>query len=173
MPMMNKLTASYVAGLLDGEGCIEIQKRNDNNSKNGYYYCPRIRVCMTNKEIIEWLKSFGGWTEKERVRDNRKTAYTWCISGAKLTKAFLDKVYPYLKVKKEEAGLVKKIINTFESSSYKIVSNELRNNGTGFHKELSEEMTIYRDEIYQKFRALRSCSVNDLLNRPLIGDEKV
>jgi len=161
---MSKLTASYLAGLIDGEGCIEIQKRKKPECIVGHYYTARIRISSTNKEIIEWLKnSFGGYISERKGNGNNKDSWTWCLAYGK-AKKFIGKVCPYLKIKRKQAELLREFFKTFEKGSYMIVENKLKNNGTGYHKELRKEILEKREKLYQQIRALNqkgSCTLRD------------
>ncbi len=112
---MNKLTAAYIAGFVDGEGCIGVNrvKAKTVKSNGGYTYKVRLRVSNTNKEIIEWLyKSFGGSfyvsRRENNLNKNHKVAYDWAIADQK-AKIFLEKIKPYLKIKKEQAEIAIKV----------------------------------------------------------------
>lgn len=151
---MSKLTAAYVAGLIDGEGSVEIQKRKRAQCVNNVYFCPRIRICMTDKNIIEWLKdSFGGFISYRKEHDNCRESFSWAMTSVKSVKPFIEKVYPYLKVKKQQALLIKDFIKTYNSNSYYIVKNKL-GYGIGKHKELKEDIFNKRIELYQKIKEL-------------------
>ena len=150
---MNKLTASYLAGLIDGEGSLEIRKRKKPECKNGIMYVARIRITLTDKTLIYWLKdSFGGWISERIGKENHKDSYEWCLNYGS-NKKFLDKVFPYLKVKKKHGEILKKFLNTFKKDSYKIVKNKL-GYGTGLHKELTDKIVKEREELYQQIKEL-------------------
>ena len=150
---MNKLTASYLAGLLDGEGSLEIQKRKKPECKIGIMYQARIRIALTDKDLIYWLKdSFGGWVSNRIGKGKCKDSYTWCLNYGS-NKKFLEKVLPYLKLKKERGEVLREFLNTFRTDSYKIVKNKL-GYGTGLHKELTDEVTQERERLYQLIKKL-------------------
>ena len=150
---MNKLTASYLAGLIDGEGSLEIRKRKKPECKNGIMYVARIRVALTDKPLIYWLKdSFGGWVSNRIGKGKCRDSYAWCLNYGG-NKKFLDKVLPYLKLKRERGEVIKEFLKTFSESSYKIVENKL-GYGTGLHKELKDEIVKKREELYQQMKKL-------------------
>jgi len=101
---MNKLTAAYLAGLIDGEGCLDF----GTNKKRGYYQ-PRIRITLVEKDVILWLQnSFGGgFAVREFDNENWKTAYTWTLNGNRV-KPFLLKVRPYLRIKRKQCDILLK-----------------------------------------------------------------
>ncbi len=101
---MNKLTASYLAGIIDGEGYVGIMKHKRYDDLSKKHYQAVIKVAMSDKELITWLKkSFGGSFE---IRDfdnpNWKTSYCWSIRGQKV-RPIIEKVLPYLRVKNKQA----------------------------------------------------------------------
>ncbi len=86
----------YLAGIIDGEGCIRC-----NNSS-------RLHVTNTSKILIDWLyETFGGyvWSENKSYIPNAKPRFIWEVSANKLI-PILRQVAPYLKIKKEQAYLV-------------------------------------------------------------------
>ena len=143
---MSKLTAAYVAGLIDGEGCLDLarQKRIDMHGK--IYYRPRLRICLTEKEIIEWLqKSFGGNITTRKGQNNNKDTYSWSILGKKRLLPFLRKVYPYLKIKRRQAEILVKCFKTQDSENY-------TRNPFGYFPKLNEGVVEKREELYWKIR---------------------
>lgn len=139
MPIMNKLTASYIAGIIDGEGSIGLQKNKKSECVNGINYVPRLRIGMIDKEFIEWLKnSFGGWIYHRKQNGNNKDSYTWQVEG-KVMKEIIKKVYPYLRIKKKHAEIIMKFWKTKE---YVVIPKS--------HKELKPEIRVMRDNLYQQ-----------------------
>jgi hypothetical protein len=147
---MNKLTASYLAGLIDGEGCLDIPVHKEK------YFKGRLRITMINKDIILWLKnSYGGiFGEREAYLNNRKS-YTWTLEHKKNLYDFLKKVTPYLKVKKEEAIVMLKFFKTFDKAFYV-------KNGDRIEKVLKNDTLKLRSDYSLEIKRLkRVCSVND------------
>jgi hypothetical protein len=95
------LSLEYLAGLVDGEGCIRL-----NPSGKGKYrrYYPRLQVTNTYLPILEQLKEqFGGCiTEKKNNRPDWSTAYDWRVNGD-TARTILTSLIPYLIIKKEKA----------------------------------------------------------------------
>ena len=151
---MSKLTASYLAGLIDGEGCLEILKRKKEACVGGYYYVARLRISSVDKEIIEWLKnSFGGFIYYRKGKGNERDSWTWTIQFMK-AKRIIDAVYPYLRIKKRQAEILKHFFATYKPESYKIVENKIGKNGTGYHKELKDEIREKREKLHRQIREL-------------------
>jgi hypothetical protein len=148
---MSKLTAAYVAGLIDGEGSIGISRVTKPQNKKQIGHNARIRIAMTDKDIIFWLKdSFGGYATYLKRPYPWKDCYCWTIRESNTVKRFLDKIYPYLKVKKKQAEIMKQMIKTFEDSSYKLIDNYKPGRRGRFHREIKDEIFIKREELYQQ-----------------------
>ena len=108
---INNLTESmcgYIAGILDGEGFFQIWYHKKDNS-----YHPRLRVRMTDKKTIKYLK------EKTNIGlvytiiplGNRKTIYEWVICNRDEIKNLLEFVTHYLITKHKTALLLLEAIN--------------------------------------------------------------
>ena len=94
----------YVAGFFDGEGSIGIYK----NKRNTYFLRTQVTQNI-NKETSELFvfltNKFGGNLAKMRMECYRNgEVYNWQLNGKK-AKTFLEKLIPFLHVKKEQAEL--------------------------------------------------------------------
>ncbi len=155
---MSKLTAAYLAGLIDGEGSIEIRKIKNEHSNGGVYYRPRIRVAVVDKYIIQWLKdSFGGYIYVQRnseKHNNWKDAYCWVVANQKLVGGILEKIYPYLRIKKESAIILKRFLKTFGKSSYKFINGESaipQYQGLGY-RVITKNALKTKEELYKALK---------------------
>jgi len=105
---MDTTTKAYIAGFLDGDGCIMFQLvyRHD------YVYKYQVRASVVfyqktnNRWILEWLqKQFTiGYI---RDRNDDMTEYT--IVGLRPVMETLDQLSPFLRLKKEHVKLARKI----------------------------------------------------------------
>lgn len=85
----------YIAGIIDGEGCIS-------HTTKGYWH---VRVAMTDEPVIRWLAQFGGNVQFEDRSHllNRKNCWTWNVSRHRDVTTLLTAISPILIVKKERA----------------------------------------------------------------------
>lgn len=155
MSLMSKLTASYIAGFIDGEGYIGIIK---DSRKIGFRrqdsYEAVLKIANTNKQIIDWFQeSFGGNVSSRVLGGNAKDAYCWQISGEKLV-PFLDKISPFLKMKGKQAEIVRKLRKTVSPESYTYPTREAKNGGKFRSKTLKPEIIGIRENLYQQIREL-------------------
>jgi len=109
---VKKTDLAYVAGIVDGEGCITLARTGIRNSKNTSISL-FVTVTNTNIWIIEWLKfAFGGTIYTNRKRNettNRKAVYTWGLYTLSALE-FLKLIYPYLRLKKPQAEIAIKFL---------------------------------------------------------------
>jgi len=95
--------AAYIAGVIDGEGCIMLQKR-----KEGTKYSPILTVSNTYFPLIEFLKKTTGVGGTLRIllkEENRKPQLRWTITGRD-TIALLKQTIRYMRVKHVQAKCV-------------------------------------------------------------------
>ena len=108
--MIKETEKAYIAGLVDGEGCITIAKRKNGQYKKGkgkpWYYQATVVVSNTDKRIVDFVTSrYGGWITKPKLQENRKQVYNWFVS-AEERKRFLQDILQYLVIKKRQAEII-------------------------------------------------------------------
>lgn len=77
-----KAANAYLAGLMDGEGCVTYKKYWSSKRKNRpkEYYCWRIQleIVMTDKDTIQWCcDNFGGNLCLKPRKNGYKMQYRW------------------------------------------------------------------------------------------------
>lgn len=103
------LNAAYIAGLVDGEGCISVSRTHTSESakgcKRGFAYRSSLNITMTNLEILEWIKQItrAGKICSKRVNiAKHKAAWSWTVWSIEASE-LLQQLLPYLHIKKEQA----------------------------------------------------------------------
>jgi len=95
----------YIAGIVDGEGSVCITRDHGRHGKKRAYYCLRLSVANTNKELIEWLKSVtGGHMNPRPYYVGRTEAWQWVVSGDNAV-YWLERLMPYLRIKRVRAEI--------------------------------------------------------------------
>jgi hypothetical protein len=109
---MKESNWSYLAGLIDGEGCISINKRVNNygnNGRNNYVqYNFRISITNTSLKLMKYLiEHFGGvyYTKRSNNDNNWKASYEWRPKGKGNNEKVLLSILPYLVVKWGQANI--------------------------------------------------------------------
>lgn len=107
--MTSEAVVAYLAGIIDGEGCINLNKKHANGRKSTW----RIRVQMNDREALLLLHdTFGGSLEgfetngyqpPSRRGTNRKPIFVWNLNRQSSVEAALRCLLPYLRVKRKKA----------------------------------------------------------------------
>ena len=92
------MNLAYLAGIIDGEGCIGFTRVRGQ-------LIPRITVTNTDRCLIEDLKHyFGGHIIYRKAHQSGwKPSMHWTLQNSNAVK-LLDKVYKYLRIKKNQAA---------------------------------------------------------------------
>jgi len=107
---------AWIAGFIDGEGCIMIQKGYAENkkkthkwSKEGwFYYTPRFSLHNTDEDAISFVSKALGckYYRRKKQESNLKPIYYIDITAIKVLRRVIPNILPYLRVKKVQASLV-------------------------------------------------------------------
>lgn len=100
--------AAYLAGLIDGEGSIFVQRirtRNVKASRTGFYYRGGLAVCMTDRKMVQWCKRItgcGAISSPKRCKANHRPGHRWSVWSQQAS-ALLLLLLPYMRLKKPNA----------------------------------------------------------------------
>lgn len=100
---MKRLSWKYLAGLIDGEGCIDVQI---NTVRSGVYVRPRVRVVMADVaiDILEMChNSYGGYLFSRKGKGTFQDSTAWEVCGYKNSCTLLRNLVNHLILKKEQA----------------------------------------------------------------------
>lgn len=99
--MNNELLNSYFAGLIDGEGNMNVYNYGKSEKKR-----PVIKVHMTcKKTIIKLQEYFGGSIYTKKTDPKHKIQYGWIVTFKNANKVALA-IKPYLITKSDNADLI-------------------------------------------------------------------
>lgn len=97
---------AYIAGLVDGEGCITSSLPAD------FHHPLRLTVAMVHRPTIELLHAkCGGVIGVRPKQANCRTAYHWIVSGRRAYSLLL-RIAPFMCTKREEAMIACRIAAT-------------------------------------------------------------
>lgn len=112
---MEEVKLAYIAGILDGEGSIMIQKQAsksfmEQRRKRGCFhphYAPAIRIGMIEKKPLEFIVETTaiGKVYEEKPYHHKRSMFRWMIRSKSEVEDFLPLVIPYLLVKIKQAEL--------------------------------------------------------------------
>ena len=139
---MDKEKVCYLAGLIDGEGSLYIQKINRKNGSTHYEI--RFHITNTNPLLSSWLKShFGGLVyERKGCNERCKNRFEW-VATRKLFDIIAPKVLPYLVIKHQQVKLGIEFRQTFTKTS----------------RKPTEAVSNFRNECYHKLKLLNKKGV--------------
>jgi hypothetical protein len=106
LPELTPTEIAYIAGLVDGEGCITLTAHNRKSGKN--YITPHIQIVNTYKGVIDWLQGKLRFACARRIRSNRPNRvdiFSIDLKGRRIQIQFLEKVLPYLIIKRKQAEI--------------------------------------------------------------------
>lgn len=145
---------AYLAGIIDGEGCIYIGSHSCNKETGARYFVTSLQVANTDEGLIDWLyEKFGGlksvYTPAQTPKAFRKQPYLWKVTGPGVE--FLSKrILPYIVIKKKQLEVMIKMRNTYNLHP----SQRKKVNPNGV-QPLSKELQEIRYSLMNKLRALR------------------
>lgn len=122
--------ASYLAGLIDGDGCISIShqyKRGDD------FYSVVCRIENTSESLLKWCLDTTGIGNLKNSphlntnwnRPNVKPMYKWTVCPNEL-REFLPQIEPYLILKKERAKITIEWLEKTKKNTGRRINDELR-----------------------------------------------
>lgn len=103
---MKRLPWKYVAGLVDGEGCVAVGFRH----KNGNIFLQiglELTLTESCKFVLDMLQnSYGGnMYRREYESSNWKPTYSWRLYGKTPVRAVFQNLYNYCYIKREQMKL--------------------------------------------------------------------
>ena len=141
---MKRLSWKYIAGLIDGEGCLDVQVTK------GVYVRPRVRIGMTKSSLmlLEMLKTnHGGYLSyRESKNSNWEDSVCWELVGYSQVCQFLRNIANHLCIKHEQAKLILWMENNVKGKQVADTARQLiRNELTAMKRDphrLSEKAQI-------------------------------
>ncbi len=142
--MTSKETLAYVAGFIDGEGYLGIKRYNRYPDRPNYSptHSERVSVAGINEVAIrDFNKIVPGYMYFHKPSKLSNRGYwSWEVTESK-ARIFIEKIYPYLKVKKPEADVL------LQLSHHKLKTERRR---------LSEEDRDFRDSLWLKIKEIHT-----------------
>ena len=103
---MKRVSWKYLAGLIDGEGCVDLATTKVGEQ---FYIQPRMRIAMADSAsflLIDCQLNFGGHLEHRDSKNEKWQSSTgWTVSGYKQACPLLRNVVNHLILKREQARL--------------------------------------------------------------------
>jgi hypothetical protein len=104
------MNPEYLAGLFDGEGCIDVQRMYPKTGRNRLYVRPRVRMCMADnaRSLAQMLHATFGGHLASRKAGKRNQQNSWSLEWLSNDeiRRILGLILPHLILKAEQARLV-------------------------------------------------------------------
>jgi hypothetical protein len=120
MNAISETQYAYLAGLIDGEGCLFISKYQGKHNVTPVYRA-QIIICMTNKEVIDYICEVTGAGKSyfsPARSDKLSHIYRWVVNSYDDIKIILNGIMPHLRVKKTEAEMMLDFVSIKVKRSY-------------------------------------------------------
>lgn len=152
---MNEKETSWLAGFVDGEGYIGIErqrKKETTKQAASLLYHPYLIIANSNCNVLKFIKEYVGYGHIYEVQrkksklshNNEKPAFQYKLTKMDKLEPLLFVLHPYLHLKQQQCDLILKFIN--------IRKNAKRVTGRGHRGSTS--FSNLEEEIYQKLRIL-------------------
>jgi len=150
MPDIPVTMLAYLAGVIDGEGCIGIRKTKAGSSGSfkSTRYSAIMTVGNTSRLMIEQLiAAFGvGCVTYRYPTKTKRACYLWSTSSLG-AQHVLRLVRPYLIVKREQAAVLLEFVDNFDSFKG-------ARHGKKGGQVVSPDELARRERLYQQLRSL-------------------
>jgi hypothetical protein len=100
---LSEAEKGYLAGIIDGEGCIRLSRSKTKRGTPTYHI--QVIISNTSLTLMNWLVAkVGGRSYKgSKGEDHWRERYCWAMPGNKRAITFLKEITPYLVIKKPQA----------------------------------------------------------------------
>lgn len=142
---------AWAAGIIDGEGCLYIQKCKPSKGAKNNMYGARIRVAMTHFPTIQKLHNiFGGNLYGRNPQlSNVKHQFAWEMTSQKC-KLVIDSIINFLFTKREEALVLDEFLKLPKATSF---------------KETPDWLLEKREKLYKKIKELKTYNFENIVFR--------
>lgn len=168
--MIAETDLAYIAGIMDGEGCIRIKKspayKCQDRATPGYNVMVQIK--MVDEPAIAFVaQTLGGWYYQQKPNATKgRPLYCWQASD-KAAELILTQLLPYLRVKSSQAQLCLALRALRADSmkhrtkivGYRDFPNKYGTNRRVPNYALSDEFVAQCEAMYQRSKVLNKVGV--------------
>lgn len=148
----NKEILAYLAGIIDGEGCLLIRKNFSN--KGNPCYSPNLTFAMQNEKPSQLFSSVFGTKSYTTIMKNKNY---WGVSiGGKKIKSILESLMPYLMVKKQEALLLLELIKNLEENPRKYYKLDNASKVFGGSLPVKQNVQKEREKLFLSVKSFKN-----------------
>ena len=143
--MNTRISLQYLAGLIDGDGCFEVQKQ-----KPVYYY-GRLCIYSCNHKVLKIIQDkFGGnISQRKRIKTHHRIEWVWYYIVNGKNNKLIKNLIPYLIIKKDQAKIILELTKLIGKQGKKVSSITVKKREEVYQKLLSCEGRGYYHALYQ------------------------
>lgn len=115
---LTDVQAAWLAGLIDGEGCIGIWRERRAGNRSGYRYTATVQIANTNRLLLDTIaRVIPGkiYLKDARVKFGQKPLYQFFCDRRTL-RALLERIAPFLVIKKRQAEIAMQFRRVIEEA---------------------------------------------------------
>lgn len=106
---------AYMAGIVDGEGSISLSMVGTKNNRRGPLHTLQMCIVNCNEDLLDWcMDRFTGKLYARKIIPGRKPCFTLRYERL-LAEFILQRILPYMIVKKTRAEIALRFCETFTS----------------------------------------------------------
>ena len=119
----SELSPQYLAGLIDGEGCLMITrlKKVPEYKSGRFRYAPVLTITNTHLPLLQSIQMAWGGRIREGIKGSG--VYTIYFNSSQMRK-LVPFFYPYLVIKKDQAELLMDYLDSLKKNGPKSLSDE-------------------------------------------------
>ena len=121
---MKKVDLGYLAGIMDGEGCITILEMKNRRKRTWRVH---VTIANTNEWLLKWVQFYSGLGGIYKMgrggKGNEKPSWQWRVSD-RPAGDFLRMILPYLKIKKPQAEIALRFQDRMTANYHQDRTNE-------------------------------------------------
>jgi hypothetical protein len=103
---MDNFSIGYLAGIIDGEGCIYVNKRKPHGRRKTFGYGVKVVVSITSYNLVEWFIENAKLTSiHHKTPDGNRKQQWMCTWNNSKAEWLLETVLPHLVIKKKQGLL--------------------------------------------------------------------
>ncbi len=151
--MLSPEVLSYIAGFLDGDGCINVQLVRRKDYRLGYQIRPSITFFQKQKHrrFLEWLRSV---LRAGFIRERKDGMSEYSVVDVKSVEQVLRQLHPYLRLKQQQCDLALTIVEEIKHSAHLSPQDFLR---------LAQKVDVFEELNDSKKRTIKSSQVAEFM----------
>lgn len=144
---------SYIAGFLDGDGCINVQLVRRKDYRLGYQIRPSITFFQKQKHraFLEWLQSVLG---AGSIRERKDGMSEYGVVDVKSVERILTQLKPYIRLKQKQCDLMLEIVAELKYSAHLSPQDFLT---------LARKVDVFEELNASKKRTIKSSQVAEFM----------